>query len=353
MYAATRVSGWLLGVTTLAALLATPAQAAPKPLFAADDLLNLRIEAPFNDLIRAAPHSTKGFDAKLTVLTATPETLAIKLSPRGISRRNPDNCDFPPLRIEFTDKPGAGSLFKGQHSLKLVTHCRADFKYQDYNLLEYAAYKIQNIITPASSRVRLAEIDYVEAGSGTVRIHRHGFLVEDIHEVAERNGLKEIKADKIDPSQVNASATAKSDLFQYMIGNLDWSDFAAVPHANCCHNIRLLGEAPDSRKDLIPIAYDFDSTGFVNAPYALPPANVPVSNVRMRYFRGLCQFNAQTKDAAQEMLAKRAAIQASLASTPALSDTRKKSTAEYLEAFFGEIADPGKFQGKILAHCRG
>ena len=353
MYASRSAANWLPGVAALAALMTPPAHAAAKPLFAADDLLNLRIEAPFADLLRAAPRSTAGFDAKLTVLSGTQETLAIKLSPRGISRRNPENCDFPPLRIEFKDKPDAASLFKGQHTLKLVTHCRGEFKYQDYNLLEYAAYKIQNILTPASFRVRLAEIDYVDAGSGAVRIHRHGFLVEDIHELAERNGLKEIKAAKIEPGQVSASATAKSDLFQYMIGNLDWSDFAAVPGTNCCHNVKLIGVAADSRHDLIPVPYDYDSSGFVNAPYALPPQGVPINSVRNRYYRGLCQFNAQATEAAQQFLANRAAMLASLANTPALSDIRKKSNADYLEAFFSELADPDKFQHRVLAHCRG
>jgi hypothetical protein len=348
-----RALSWLVGAAVWATLLAVPANAAPKPLFASDELLNLRIEAPFADLIRAAPHSTAGFDAKITVLTATPETLAIKLSPRGISRRNPSNCDFPPLRIQFTEKPGGSSLFKGQNSLKLVTHCRSDFKYQDYNALEYAAYKIQNILTPASFRVRLAEIDYVDAGTGAVRIHRHGFLIEDIHELAERNGLKEIKANKIEPGQVSASATAKSDLFQYLIGNLDWSDFAAVPGTNCCHNVKLIGASADSRADLIPIAYDFDSSGFVNAPYAVPPVGMPISGVRTRAYRGLCQFNAQATEAAQQFLQNRAALQSSLASTPALSDSRKKANAEYLEDFFSEIADPDKLQHRILAHCRG
>jgi hypothetical protein len=343
----------MLATAALAWLLTTPAGASPRPLFAADDILNLRIEAPFADLIHSAAHSKTGFDAKLTVLTATPETLAIKLSPRGISRRNPANCDFPPLRIEFKDKPGGASLFKGQKELKLVTHCRNDFKYQDYNLLEYAAYKIQNILIPASFRVRLAEIDYVDAGSGALRIHRHGFLVEDIHELAERNGLKEIKASRIEPSQVDASATAKSDLFQYMIGNLDWSDFAAVPGTNCCHNIRLIGTAPDSRQNLIPISYDYDSSGFVNAPYAQPPEGVPINSVRTRFYRGLCQFNAQATDAAHQFLENRAAVLSSLAGTPALSDTRKKANTEYLEAFFSEIGDPDKFQHHVLSHCRG
>jgi hypothetical protein len=344
---------WMPGAAALAVLTAAPVHASPKPLFASEDILKLRIEAPFAELLRAAPHSKAAFDAKLTLTEPTPETLAIQLSPRGISRRNPENCDFPPLRIEFKEKPGGASLFKGQKALKLVTHCRGDFSYQDYNLLEYAAYKILNILTPASFRVRLAEIDYVNAGSNTVRIHRHGFLVEESSELAARNGLKEVKADKIEPGQLSGSGAAKSDLFQYLIGNLDWSDLAAVPGTNCCHNVKLLGSSADSRRELIPVPYDFDSTGFVNAPYATPPAGVPVKTVRSRYFRGLCQFNAQTTEAAQQILQNRAALLSSVNNTPDLSDSRKRSTTDYLEALFSDLSDPDKFKHQILDHCRG
>ncbi len=348
-----RAWSWLLASAALILLNASPAQAAPKPLFATDDILKLRIEAPFGDLIKNAPRSTAPFDGKISLTEPAAETLAIQLSPRGISRRNPTNCDFPPLKIEFKEKPGAGSLFKGQKSLKLVTHCRSDFNYQDYNMLEYAAYKILNVLTPASFRVRLAEIDYVNTGSSSVRIHRRGFLIEESSEMAERNGMKEVKADKIDPSQLSPSGTARADLFQYLIGNLDWSDLAAVPGTNCCHNVKLLGSAPDSRSNLTPVPYDFDSSGLINAPYANPPVNVPIKSVRTRYFRGLCQFNAQTTDAAHEMLQKREAVLSSVNSTPALSEGRKKLTIEYVEAFFGELSDPSKFQHQVLDHCRG
>ena len=98
-------------------------------------MLQLRIEAPFSDLIRTAPRSTNPFDAKITLLETTPETHSIRLSARGISRRDPDVCDFPPLKLEFKEKPGDASLFKGQKTLKLATHCRGDFDYQDYILL--------------------------------------------------------------------------------------------------------------------------------------------------------------------------------------------------------------------------
>ena len=82
------------GAIVLAVALYCPAFAhnAPKPLFASDAILKLRIEAPFDDLIHAAPRSTNPFDAKLTLLTPTPESYSIRLSARGVSRRDPATC---------------------------------------------------------------------------------------------------------------------------------------------------------------------------------------------------------------------------------------------------------------------
>ena len=353
-----RNSAWRTGAVALAALTAlaaSPAQSGhsePSPLFASDAVLQLRIEAPFADLIRAAPHSTNAFDAKLIVKGPAPETLAIKLSPRGISRRTTEACEFPPLKIEFTEKPGAASLFKGQKSLKLATHCRNDFNYQDYGLLEFLAYRLHNVLTPLSFRVRLAEIDYVETGSSSIRIHRHGFLVEDIDELAGRNALHDVKVEKIDRGMLNGDATARSDLFQYLIGNQDWSDVMGAAGTNCCHNIKLLAAAKDSRADLMPVAYDFDSSGLVNPPYALPPTTVPIRTVRTRYYRGYCQFNAQVTTAAQEALAKRDELMATVEATPGLTSRGKSSARQYLESFFSDISDPAHLQQQIIGHCR-
>ena len=343
---------WFASAAALAFMATGAAHSAPKPLFASDAVLKLRIEAPFSDLVKAAPRSTDPFDAKLIVAEPAAETLAIQLSARGISRRTVAACDFPPLRIEFKEKPGSTSLFKGQQSLKLATHCRGEFNYQDYGLLEYLAYRLLNVLTPLSFRVRLAEVDYVEAKSGSVRIHRHGFLIEDVDEVAGRNDLKEIKTAKIDRGQLNASAVARSDLFQYMIGNQDWSDVAGTAGTHCCHNIKLLGKSADNLNELVPVAYDFDSSGLVDPPYALPPVAVPIKTVRTRFYRGYCQFNTQATEAAHEILGKRADFMSAVDSTPALSDRAKSSTRQYLDTLFKEFADPAKFKERILDRCR-
>jgi len=345
---------WPAGIVALSIALGGPAVASsdPRPLFDSEDILRLRIEAPFDELIHNAPTSTKPYKARLTLLQGTPESYPIQLSARGISRRNTIACDFPPLRIEFADRPGDASLFRGQKSLKLSTHCRKSAEFQTYALLEYAAYRLYGVLTPVSFRVRLAEIDYVEARSGSVRAHRLGFLIEDIDELAARNGLKEFKTDKIERAQLNAGAIARSDLFQYMIGNQDWSDRLPTAGRICCHNIKLLGSVNGAPSDLIPVPYDFDSSGFVDPPYAQPPLGVPIDTVRERNYRGLCQFNAQASEAAQDFLGKRAELMASLESTPELAERSEKSARAYLEGFFSQIADADQFKRHILDKCR-
>ena len=126
------------------------AQAAPKPLFAGNGMLRLTIRGPINQIARSAEQSRAPRDGALIVPGAAPETLPIQLSPRGITRLRHDICQFPPLRVRFQSPPGPGSLFAGQKSLKLVTHCRSTASFQQYLLLEYSAYRFYNQLTPAS-----------------------------------------------------------------------------------------------------------------------------------------------------------------------------------------------------------
>jgi hypothetical protein len=342
----------ILVAVALASALTATAAAAPKPLFESEAILALRIEAPFAALIKGAPRSKDSFDAKLLVLGAQPESLAIELSARGISRRNPNVCEFPPLRIVFKDKPGESSLFRGQHALKLATHCRADADSRRLNPLEFAAYRMLSVVTPVSFRVRMAEVDYVEARSGALRIHRSGFLIEDVHELAARNGLKEVKTLRTELDQFDPTAVARSELLEYMVGNLDWSDRAGPAGTECCHNVKILGASREDTKNFVPVPYDFDATGFVDPPYALPPIGIPVKTVRTRYYRGYCRFNAQATEVARSIFEKRADVLASIRATPFLSDGDKTNATRYMETFFDEIKTPEDMSRRILNHCR-
>ncbi len=338
----------------LAALGAAPAYAKEaKPLFADDSVINIQLRAPFRELINNAPDATDPYPATLTLLNeAGGEEHAIDLSARGNSRRDTAICKFPPLRVAFSDKPGKSSLFKGQNRLKLVTHCQRSKNYQQYYLLEYTAYKLFNVITPHSLRVRLANIDYIDVDSGNTLYSRTGFFIEDTDDAAKRNGVKEIDVADVDITQIDNSAAARFALFQYMIGNLDWSMHNSVPGDDCCHNAKLIGERSEPLGNLIPVPYDFDYSGLVDAPYAVPPESVSVRSVRTRRYRGFCNHNTEARSAAAAFVEKREAIYDILAGVPNLSNSRKNKSLRYLDNFFRDISDEERLERQLLGKCR-
>src|SRR5579862_647527 len=119
-----RIVPWVAAIFSIICFVNSAAAAdKPKPLFASDDVLSLTISGPISGLSRKA--NAAPVPGTLKVEGGAPEELPITLATRGITRRLVDICAFPPLRVEFTQKPGAASIFKGQKGLKLVTHCQS------------------------------------------------------------------------------------------------------------------------------------------------------------------------------------------------------------------------------------
>ncbi len=323
-----------------------------KPLFQEDSILKIRIEAPFSKITRTSEKSTDVYPAMLHLDGAIPERHAIDLSARGNSRRDKSVCTFPPLRVAFNEKPGDASLFDGQKRLKLVTHCKPSKTYQQFYLLEYTAYRLLNMLTPVSLKVRLAEIDYVDTKKGKTLFTRIGFFIEDADDAAKRNGLKELDLADAKLPQLDQNAAARYALFQYMIGNLDWSMHDAVANKDCCHNTKLLGKSAEAADAFVPLPYDFDYSGFVDAPYAVPPEGIPVRTVRVRRYRGFCVHNDAVREAAKHFLENRHALYGAISQTPSLTDRHKRNAARYLDDFFNQIADREKLEKLLSSRCR-
>lgn len=321
------------------------AQTAPKPLFASNEIIHLTIRGPIGQLARSAEQRTPR-DAVLMIPGAAPETLPIQLTPRGITRLRHEVCQFPPLRVRFQGTPGPGSLFAGQRQLKLVTHCRPSASFQQYLLLEYTAYRLYNQLTPASHRVRLAAIDYVDESNRPIT-SRLGFFLEDIDDVAARNALRSPPtSDRISSLQLNSADAARVALFEYMIGNMDWSMRAGPKGEGCCHNSRLL--TPAAGGAFVPVPYDFDYSGLVNAPYAISPDGK--TSVLKRRYMGYCRHNADVLALAASLRARRMALLSAISEVPA-DESVKRRAAAYLDGFFNDIADDAKTTAKILKGC--
>lgn len=336
-------------VLLLALAIASPAAAkgGVTPLFTDSAILDVTISGPIGSIARAAQRSTDPHDA---TLAANGETHAIALSARGISRRRSENCRFPPLSVLLKTKPVDGSLFERQKRLKLVTHCRPEARFDQFVLKEYAAYRLYNKLTDKSLKVRLARIRYEDEGK--LVGERMAFFIEDIDDAASRLGQKKIEKSGIVASTLKRDDTARYTLFQYMIGNLDWDMTHGPQIDDCCHNSKLIGPTAEAREGLTPVAYDFDYSGLVNAPYAVPPANIPVANVTQRVYRGFCSHNEETRSLLPQFTAARGKLLAELATIPGLEDRTRGSMETYLDGFFTQIATPEGAEKNLFKACR-
>ncbi len=321
---------------------------APQPLFEDHETLPLTLDLPFAKLNRDRMGEPEYFPATLTY--PDPEagavTLPVEVRTRGKTRRRKDFCEFPPLRVRFDETTLAATPFASQKSLKLVTHCQDRDSFDQYVLLEYLAYRIQNLLTEYGQRVRLVRVQYME---GKRRLPtRYGILLEDWRRVAVRTGTTDADV----PGAVRIESLSVPDMnrvavFNYMIGNQDWSAIWPEPKKNCCHNTRPLFT---EQSTVIPLTYDFDFSGLVDAPYAV--ARPPNNDVRRRRYEGLCHTQTDLADTLPLFRDKREAIYELIRNQPGLRPSKVKSTLNYLDRFYAVINDPQQVQRKLVGACK-
>jgi hypothetical protein len=290
------------------------------------------------------PESTKRYAAVISAPAGdgTPNELAVQLGTRGHFRLMARNCDFVPLRVEFPRDRTSGTAFEGQTNIKLGTHCRGDRSYDNYTLREYLTYRLFNMVTPLSFRARLGRATYVDSTSKKTIGPRYSIFIEHENEVARRFGGRIVELPRIVFADLDAPTLTRMMLFEYMIGNTDFSIWAL-------HNVRIV---QDPARRLYPVPYDFDLSGFVHAPYASPDPRIGIRSVLDRLYRGPCRTVDEFETAAASLRAKRADMMALVDSTAALDRDAREEAREFLESFFRSIEKPGAIKKQFVDNCK-
>ena len=278
-------------------------------------------------------------------------TIDAEVAPRGITRRQ-RVCEFPPLKIHFDQETTKGTEFRGNKSLKLVTYCNTDSEYEYYNIKEFLVYRIYNLITEYSFRVRPMIVEYKDSQSKKNSISRFSFLIEDLDDVAKRHKLKKLAIAKIAYKTLDPVEISKFALFQFMVGNVDYASNKGPEEDSCCHNTKLIG-AGDYLNPRYSIPYDFDSTGLVDAHYAHAPTRLKLRNVRQRLYRGFCFANNKLPETVALFNAKRPDILNLFKNDAHLDDYNREKAIKYIDDFYKIINDPREFKEKIIDQCRG
>jgi hypothetical protein len=321
------------------------------PLFSTDTELELTLELPLRTLLRQRTRRPplEGV-VQFTGSNGTPVRLDIGITTRGHQRLQ--ICAFPPLRLDFKRSEVAGTPFEGLSRLKLVTLCRDTASYEQYLELERLVYRLYEQLGLPAFRVRAARVRYVDnEHPEDIRV-APAFFVEPLDDVAERAAMSAVELPDVSRRDIEPHALATLTLFQYVIGNTDWSATMAEPGEEaCCHNtVPLALRAGDG--SLVPVPYDFDTAGIVGAPYATPNAALGIRSVRERLYRGFCDGNAYVEETVAALNAARPALEAVLESGRLTPQVRTQAL-DYLAESYAILNNPQERQRRIVGRCRG
>jgi len=290
-----------------------------------------------------SPNNKKVFPAVFTVQDAKgPQDIPAKIGSRGHFRLMPRNCDFVPIHVEFAPGAGAGTVFDGQTSLKLGTHCRGDRDYDNFTLREYLSYRVFNFVTPLSFRARLARATYVDAKTKKTVSNRYAIFIEHENDVARRFGGRIAELQRVRFDDLDAASLNRMMLFEYMIGNTDFSIWAL-------HNVRIV---QDRGRTLYPVPYDFDLSGLVHAPYAAPDRQLSIRSVLDRLYSGPCRTTDEFDEAAQAFRGRRADMLTLLDSMRDLAPPARLEAKDYIESFFRAIDKPDSIKRQFVNGCK-
>ncbi|MDQ6903047.1 MAG: hypothetical protein M3139_08560 [Bacteroidota bacterium] len=265
----------------------------------------------------------------------------IRLEPRGIYRR--ENCDMASLMLNF--KNSAAPLLSPLKKLKLVGGCKNGSSYNQLLLKEYLVYKIQNILSNMTFRVRLLHITYNDSRQKMKPYTQYAFLMEDMNDLAARNNCREIKKKIFLTEETNRNQMTFVNLFQYMIGNTDWSIYKY-------HNIKMMLPKNDTLARPYVVPYDYDFSGLVDADYAIPAEGLGIESVTQRLYRGFSRSYNELQATIDFFNEKKESIFYLINHFDLCDSKCKKQMIAYLDDFYKIISNKRQVESIFIISAR-
>ncbi len=249
--------------------------------FDSDEPLVITLKYDITSFIR---NKAKGeyLPAELSIYPTNSDSIVknIRLKARGNFRRS--HCFFPPIYLNFKTDPIGKTELEGIKKMKIVTHCSSSKAYNSYVMREYLAYRIYNILTDNSFRVRLLDINYVDTGKKQRNYKQKGFIIEPVELITKRLKAVEVRSEVVFGKDILPDEGTLVALYQYFIGNTDWRFKGG-------HNMKYIKMMETLTSLVVPLPYDYDHAGFVNASYAIPQEWSSADKITERDYLGYCQ----------------------------------------------------------------
>jgi hypothetical protein len=312
--------------------------------FASEEPLEMTLSFDIKELVKSKS-KPEYYDAMLTVKEGGTDSITqdIKVKARGFFRCS--FCSFPPLMLKFKNKDNEAIQVEGK-TLKLVTHCQQTPKFDQYVMKEYLAYRLlNNLDSNYSFRTRLVRIHYVDVNKSRTDYTAYGILIENETMLARRNNAVIIRSNLFSPRDMNAVAMNRMALFNYMIGNTDWS-------VQMQHNIKILMSFDNPNAKAMPVLYDFDYSGLVDTYYAVPFDELPIKTVKERYYQGVCTGADGLRPLIDEFAGLKERMLGTIQNFPYLSKNDKKQAEAYIRSFYSMYKNQNYLISQLNSTCK-
>ncbi len=265
---------------------------------------------------------------ELDIENETAKKWDIEVKARGRYRRR--ICSFPPIKLKFDKGDLSEKGYKKDNDMKLVTHCVDDYTGKENVLREFLVYKLYEIFSDRYFRTQLVKVKYRDSESSK-KMNGVGILIEDDETVERRltaktcEGCFSMPQDSFFVDNLHIAS-----LFQYMIGNADWS-------IEMSRNLELMQCQEEFKYFIVP--YDFDFSGLVNASYAVPNSNFNQKDIRDRIFLGLFKNANELRPYCEYFKSKKEEVINYVKSFKELPAFSRRDIIEYIETFYTSLED--------------
>jgi len=171
-------------------------------------------------------------------------------------------------------------------------------------------------------------------------------LIEDDKKITKRHEANVLDR-FVHPLNQAEIPSITNAFFQFMIGNTDFSTAYQ-------HNQKLLFKEGKT----IPLPYDFDMSGLVNASYAVVSnvqnTTLDIANVQQRAYRGFKRDKKLFQEVRQLFLDKRSEIDNLIESLKIHFEDKKshEKAKEYIKSFYTILENDSKFTSQIVNAAR-
>jgi len=310
-----------------------------------DDPLNLTLKYDITSFIK---NKYKGdyLDAVLILHLSETDSIVknIRLKARGNFRRG--HCFFPPIYLNFKTDPIQNTELENINKVKLVTHCSTSKTYKNYIFKEYLAYRVYNQLSDNSFRVKLVNVNYIDTGKKGRNYREVGFLIEPMELLVKRTNSVEVNPRIVKGIDVKEEDMDRVAVFEYFIANTDW-------RIKTGHNMKYIKNIEELTTKVIPVPYDFDYSGFVNASYAIPQEWTSLEKVTQREYLGYCRNSDNNLlQAIDQFLQNKEAIYSLINGLQLLSEKERKQLQDFVTGFYKGAESPGRLLSTLKRECK-